>query len=121
MDKFKAMQTVVAIADGGSLTAAAGELDASLPAVVRTLALLEQELGVRLFNRTTRRVTLTDEGRAYIERCRRVLSDVAEAENALSAGAAEPSGLINVTASVLFGQLFVAPAVMRFVRQYEKV
>lgn len=121
VDKFKAMQTAVAIADAGSLTAAAAKLDASLPAVVRTLAMLEQALGVRLFNRTTRRVSLTDEGRAYIERCRRVLADVAEAEDALTVGAVEPSGLINVTASVLFGQLFVAPAVMRFVQQYEKV
>jgi DNA-binding transcriptional LysR family regulator len=63
MDKLKAMQIAVAIADGGSLSAAADRLDLSLPVVVRTLAALEAQLGVRLFNRTTRRLSMTDEGR----------------------------------------------------------
>ncbi len=63
-DKLKAMQTFVRIVDDGSLTAAAASLDSSLPAVVRTLAALESALQVRLLNRTTRRLSLTDEGRA---------------------------------------------------------
>ena len=70
MDTFRAMHTFVQIADQGSLTAAARALDTSLPAVVRALAALEQHLGVRLFNRTTRRIALTDEGRAYLDSCR---------------------------------------------------
>lgn len=80
MDKLEAMQTVVRIADSGSLTAAAVALDSSLPAVVRTLAALEQALGVRLFNRTTRRLAPTDEGLRYLERRRQVLALVAETE-----------------------------------------
>jgi DNA-binding transcriptional LysR family regulator len=121
MDKLKAMQTVVAIADAGSLTAASETLEASLPAVVRTLAMLEQHLGVRLFNRTTRRVSLTDEGRLYVEDCRRVLAAIADSESALTQDAVEPSGHLTVTASVLFGQMYVAPAVTRFVQQYPKM
>jgi len=121
MDKLKAMQTAVAIADAGSLTAAAEALGGSLPAVVRTLAMLEQHLGVRLFNRTTRRVSLTDEGRVYIEDCRRLLAAIDDSEAALTQDSVEPSGHLTVTASVLFGQMYVAPAVTRFVRQYPKM
>ena len=73
MDKLAAMATFVGIVDRGSLTAAAAALDTSLPSVVRRLAELEAVLGVRLLNRTTRRLSLTDEGREYYERSRRVL------------------------------------------------
>ncbi|HEY0825025.1 MAG TPA: LysR family transcriptional regulator [Ramlibacter sp.] len=118
MDKFRAMQTFVRIAEAGSLTAAARELGASLPAVVRSLAAYERALGVRLFHRTTRRITLTDEGRQHLERSRQVLSALEEAEAALSAGAATPSGQLHVTAPVLFGQMYVAPLVTRFVHQH---
>ncbi|MDX5445907.1 MAG: LysR family transcriptional regulator [Zoogloeaceae bacterium] len=121
MDKLKAMQIAVAIADGGSLTAAAERLDLSLPGVVRTLAALEAQLGVRLFNRTTRRLSMTDEGRQYVENGRRILADVAEVETLLVSGAVEPSGSITVTAPVMFGTLHVAPAVTRFVQHFEKM
>ena len=121
MDKFKAMATFVQIADAGTLTAAAKAGCSSLPAVVRSLAALEAHLGVRLFNRTTRRISLTAEGSQYLERCRAVLAAVADAENDLAAGAAEPSGPLVVTAPALFGQMYVAPAVTRFVQRYDKV
>ncbi|MDP2029030.1 MAG: LysR family transcriptional regulator [Thiobacillus sp.] len=121
MDKLKAMQTVVSIADEGSLTAAAAALDSSPPAVVRTLAALEAYLGIRLFNRTTRRISLTEEGHHYIENCRQLLVAVKDAESALIADAVEPSGQLTITAPVLFGQLYVAPAVTRFVQKYGKV
>lgn len=121
MDKLKAMQTVVSIADEGSLTAAAAALDSSPPAVVRTLAALEAYLGVRLFNRTTRRISPTEEGRHYIESSRQLLAAIQEAESALTTDAVEPSGLLTITAPVLFGQMFVAPAVTRFVQQHDKV
>jgi DNA-binding transcriptional LysR family regulator len=114
MDKLKAMQTFVRIAEEGSLTAAARALGASLPAVVRSLAAYEAELKVRLFNRTTRRISLTEEGRMHLERCRQVLVAVEEAESALTAEAAVPSGPITITAPVPFGQMYVAPAVTRF-------
>lgn len=121
MDKLKAMQTAVAIADAGSLTAAAEALESSLPSVVRTLAMLEQHLGVRLFNRTTRRISLTDEGGVYVEDCRRLLAAIADSEAALTPDGLEPSGHLTVTASVLFGQMYVAPAVTRFVQEYPKM
>lgn len=121
MDKLKAMQTFVHIADEGSLTAAARSRDSSLPAVVRTLAALEAHLGVRLFHRTTRRISLTEEGKHYLENCRQVLAAVDDAEAALSADAAEPAGQLTLTAPVLFGQMYVAPAVMRFVQRFERM
>lgn len=118
MDKLRAMQTFVRIADEGSLTAAARDLGASLPAVVRSLAAYETALGVRLFNRTTRRISLTEEGRQHLERCRQVLAAVDDAEAALGAGASEPAGHLTLTAPVLFGQMYVAPAVTRFVARH---
>jgi len=118
MDKFRAMQTFVAIAESGSLTGAARGLGSSLPAVVRALAAYERELGVRLFHRTTRRISLTDEGRQHLERSRHVLAALAEAESALSAEAAAPAGHLQITAPVLFGQMYVAPVVTRFVQRH---
>ncbi|MDB6060919.1 MAG: transcriptional regulator, LysR family [Verrucomicrobiaceae bacterium] len=121
MDKLKAMQVFMQIAEHGSLTAAARALDSSLPAVVRTLAALEVELNVRLFNRTTRRISLTEEGKKYLASCRLILSALVDAEAALTEGAQDPSGHLTITAPVLFGQMFVAPAVTRFVQRYAKM
>lgn len=121
MDKLKAMRTFVHVAEGGSLTKAAATLELSLPAVVRSLAALEEMLGVRLINRTTRRSSLTVEGQEYLARCRTVLAAVDDAEAALAVGDAEPRGPIALTAPVLFGQLFVAPTVTRFVQRYPRV
>ncbi len=118
MDKLRAMQTFVQIADQGSLTAAARVLGSSLPAVVRALAAYEALLGVRLFNRTTRRISLTDEGRRHLDSCRQVLAAVDESEAALGAEARTPVGHLNVTAPVLFGQMYVAPAITRFVQAH---
>lgn len=121
MDKLQAMATFVQIADRGSLTAAADALGASLSSVVRTLAALEQSVGVRLMNRTTRRIALTEEGHDYLERCRRILADVEDAEQALNTGTQEPAGVLRVTAPVLFGQLHVAPAVAGFLARYRRM
>jgi DNA-binding transcriptional LysR family regulator len=121
MDKLKAIQTFVQIAEEGSLTRAARALGGSLPAVVRALATLEAHLGVRLFHRTTRRVTLTEEGKRYLESCRQVLAAVEEADGALQAEAHEPAGQLTITAPVLFGHMHVAPAVTRFLQRYDKM
>jgi DNA-binding transcriptional LysR family regulator len=121
MDKLRAMDTFVRIVEGGSLTAAADALGTSLPSVVRQLAALESALDVRLLNRTTRRLALTDEGREYYERAKRLLADVEDAEAALSARRVEPRGRLRVTASVLFGRLHVAPAVNAFVAKHPAV
>lgn len=121
MDKLRAMQIAVAIADGGSLTAAADRLDISLPVVVRILAALESQLGVRLFNRSTRRLALTGEGRQYVAQCRQILADIHDAEAALLGDAVDPAGAIAVTAPVLFGQKHVAPVVTAFVRHHTRM
>ncbi|CFB62160.1 HTH-type transcriptional regulator DmlR [Pandoraea apista] len=121
MDKLRAMQTFVAIVDQGSLSAAARALNSSLPAVVRTLAALETSLDVRLLNRTTRRIALTEEGRGYLDTCRQILSELQEAEARLAARHEAPTGTLVVTAPVLFGQLHVAPALYRFLRAYPAV
>lgn len=121
MDLLKHMRIFVTIADSGSLTAAAQALDTSLPSVVRSLAMLEAHLGVRLFNRSTRRIALTDEGRRYLADARQVLSAVDEAEATVRADMREPTGLLRITAPVLFGQMYVAPAVNRFVARHTGV
>ena len=121
MDKLKAMQAFIHIAEEGSLTAAAQVMESSLPAMVRMLAGFEAQLGVRLFNRTTRRISLTEEGRRHLESCRQVLAALADAEAALSADAAEPAGHLIITAPMLFGQMHVAPAVTRFVQHHDKM
>jgi DNA-binding transcriptional LysR family regulator len=121
MDKLKALHTFIAIVDRGSLTAAADAMDSSLPAVVRTLATLESHLGVRLLNRTTRRLSLTEDGRQYLGRARRIVADVEEADRLLGTQQAEPSGALSVTAPVLFGQYHVAPAVTRFLQRHPQM
>lgn len=121
MDKLGAMRTFVEIARRGSLTAAAEALDRSPPTMVRVLAALEDQLGARLLARTTRRMSLTEEGRVYLDRCERILADVDEAERAVVARDAEPQGEIRVTAPVLFGQRHVAPAVTSFLEAHPRV
>ena len=108
MDRLKAMATFVAIADHGSLTEAALRLGRSLPTVVRTLATLERHLETRLFNRTTRRVELTEEGALYLRRCRHVLAEIDQIEAELS-GDLAPAGPVSITAPIALGQQEVAP------------
>lgn len=114
MDKLKAMAAYVRIVEAGSLTAAADALDVSQPSMVRLLAALETALGVRLINRTTRRMAPTDEGREYYEHCKLVLSAVDEAEASLSARRSEPRGRLRVTSSVTFGRELLAPLVVDY-------
>ncbi len=121
MDKLSAMRAFVEIADRGSLTAAADALGKAQPTMVRTLANLEAELGTRLLRRTTRRISLTEEGRGYLERCRQILTDVDEAERALVSGDTEPRGELRVTAPVTFGQWHVAPAIVAFLQRHTQV
>lgn len=121
MDKLKAMAAYVRIVDAGSLTAAADALDVSQPSMVRLLASLEESLGVRLINRTTRRMALTDEGREYYERCKLVLSQVDEAEASLTARRAEPRGRLRITSSVTFGRALLAPLVVDFMARYPQL
>lgn len=121
MDKLKSLQTFVRIADLGSLTAAAAALDTSVPSVVRQLAALERHLGTRLFQRTTRRVALTAEGRAYLARCRDVLALLADADAALRSDSGDVRGHLRITAPVLFGEQHVAPIVAAFAQRHPQV
>jgi len=121
MDKLKAMASFVRIVDAGSLTAAADALDVSQPSMVRQLAALEAAVGVRLINRTTRRMALTDEGREYYERCKLVLAAVDEAEASLSARRSEPRGRLRITSSVTFGRALLAPLIVDFMAEHTQL
>ena len=121
MDRLKAMQTFVQIAEQGSLTRAAAAMGLSLPVVVRSLAALESHLGVRLFQRTTRRIALTDEGRTYLDRTREVLAAADAADRAVSTDASALTGALTLTAPVMFGQMYVAPALVRFMQQHPQL
>lgn len=121
MNLFDAMRAFIEIVDRGSMTAAAEALGRSQPAIARTLAALEARVGARLLNRTTRRMSLTPEGRDYLARCRSILADVEEAELAAGRHQVEPRGELRITAPVLFGRLHVAPALTEFLRRYPEL
>lgn len=121
MDKLRAMQSFARIVERGSLTAAAESLRVSLPSMVRSLAALEAGLGVRLINRTTRRMALTNEGREYYDCCKRVLAEVEQAENALTARQGTPRGRLRITASVMLGSMHVAPVLSAFAARHPAV
>lgn len=114
MDKLKQMESFVSVATRGSLTAAA-QAEGVAPAIMgRRLDALEERLGVKLLVRTTRRISLTHEGSAFLEDCQRLLTDVANAEASVSAGGVKASGHLRVTAPAGFGRRHVAPLVPRF-------
>ena len=114
MDKLKAFESFVSIATRGSLTAAA-KAEGVAPAIMgRRLDALEESLGVKLLVRTTRRISLTHEGSAFLEDCQRLLSDVANAEASVSAGGVKATGHLRITAPAGFGRRHVAPLVPRF-------
>lgn len=121
MDKFQEMQSFVAVVDAGSFVGAADALDTSKAAISRHVAELEQRLGVRLLHRTTRKLSLTDDGQSFYHRCTELLAAVAEAENELSSRSAEASGLLRVSAPVTFGILHLAPLWGRFLAAHPKV
>ena len=121
MDRLKQIESFVAVATKGSLTAAA-LAEGVAPAVIgRRIDALEERLGVKLLVRTTRRITLTHEGSAYLEDCQRVLTDLASAEASVSAGGVKASGHLRITAPAGFGRRHVAPLVPRFVAAHPDV
>jgi DNA-binding transcriptional LysR family regulator len=121
MDRFAAMRVFIAVADAGSLSAAGRRLGMPLATVSRHLAALEEQLGLRLFTRTTRRLALTEPGRSYLETTRRVLDELDAAERRLGGEHAEPQGKLALTAPVVFGRLHVLPIVIAFLAAYPKV
>ena len=114
MDRLKQIESFAAVATRGSLTAAA-QAEGVAPAVIgRRIDALEERLGVKLLLRTTRRITLTHEGSAFLEDCQRLLADLASAEASVSAGGVKASGHLRVTAPAGFGRRHVAPLVPAF-------
>ena len=121
MDRLDAVTIFVAVAEQGSFAEAARHLSRSPASVTRAVAALEERLRVRLLNRTTRSVSLTDAGLRYLESCRRLLGAYDELE-ALNVGEqVEPRGTINVTAPAMFGRLHVLPVVRSFLDRHPKV
>lgn len=121
MNKLRSMEVFTQVVERGSLTAAADALDMSPPAVVRALAALERSVGTRLLHRTTRRQSLSDDGREYYEHCKRVLAEVEAADEALSARRASPRGRLRVTAPVMYGRLQVVQKINAFLSRYPGV
>lgn len=121
MDRLRAMRVFAAIAQAGSLTAASRLLGMPLTNVSRSLTALERELRVPLFVRTTRMITLTDNGREYLQSCRSILDEVTSAEARLRGKAGEPRGELAITAPVAFGRLHVLPAVTAYLDKFPDV
>src|SRR6195256_656277 len=121
MDRIDAMQAFVAVADLQGFAPAARKLGLSPSGLTRLIAALEDRLGARLLQRTTRSVTLTDAGARYLERARRILADVEEAELAAEGERTRPSGRLVVSAPVGFGRLYVSPVVSAYLKRYPDV
>jgi DNA-binding transcriptional LysR family regulator len=121
MDRLDAMQAFVMVADLKGFAPAARKLRLSPSAVTRLISALENRLGARLLQRTTRSVTLTDTGARYLERARRILADVEEAEVAAEGERARPSGRLIVSAPVGFGRLHVSPVMITYLKRYRDV
>jgi DNA-binding transcriptional LysR family regulator len=121
MDRLQSMSIVLAAADAGSLSAAARRLGVPLASVSRKVSELEAHLGTRLFNRSVRRLTLTDAGRSYVGACRRILEDVEEAERAAAGEYSAPRGDLTITAPIVFGRLHVLPVAMDFLKAYPDI
>lgn len=105
----------------GSLAATARELNLTPPAVSRRLSLMEERLGVRLLNRTTRRISPTNEGEVYFQHAQRILSDIDEMEQLVTRSRAAPKGLLRVNAPLGFGRSYIAPAISKFAKSFPDV
>ncbi len=115
------MQFFVQLLRCASLTGAARELQVSPAAVSKRLSGLESRLGVSLLNRTTRRLSLTEQGRTYLDNARRILEEIEAVESGLQAALAQPAGLLRVNATLGFGRMHVGPAIAGFSRKYPRV
>jgi LysR family transcriptional regulator for bpeEF and oprC len=121
MDQLLAMRVFTRVAERGSFAQAADELDISRAAASGHVATLEKHLGVRLLNRTTRRVSLTAEGADFLRRCRRILDEIQDAEETLRGSRSKPQGLLRVDVPVAFGRYLLLPALPEFTRRYPAI
>jgi DNA-binding transcriptional LysR family regulator len=118
IDRLHLMSVFVAVAEEAGFAGAARRLNMSPPAVTRAVAALEKHLGIKLFNRTTRYVRVTEAGQHYLEDAKRVIAAADEADESAVGLNAEPSGHIVVTASVLFGRLYVMSGIIDYMKRY---
>lgn len=121
MDRLEAMSILVAVSEAGSLSAAGRRLDIPLPTVSRKVTELEAHLNARLLIRSTRQLTLTDAGTAYVSACKRILEQVGDAERAAAGEYSAPRGDLVVTAPIVFGRLHVLPAVDEFLAAFPEI
>jgi DNA-binding transcriptional LysR family regulator len=121
VDRIEDIEVFAEVAGQGSFVAAARRLNRSPTAITRAVADLEARLGVRLINRTTRAVSLTDAGERFLAGARRVLADLAEIEQAAAGFGVAPRGELSVTAPILFGRLHVLPIVTQFLEKFPDV
>ncbi len=115
------MTVAVAVGEAGSLSAAARRLHMPLPTVSRRLSNLEAHLNTRLFNRSTRHLTPTEPGQAYLKACKRILEDVSETERAAAGEFSTPKGDLVISAPIVFGRLHVLPMITAFLKTYPEV
>lgn len=121
MDQLDSMRVFIAVADTGGFAPAARLLRVSPPAVTRAIAALEQRLGARLLNRTTRQVRLTEAGQRFLADCKRIVAELQDAEALARNAHVEPQGVLAVTAPVMFGRMHIAPLLLDFLEQHPKV
>lgn len=121
MDRWALMETFVAVADEEGFAPAARRLGVSPPVVTRSIAALEERLGVRLLERTTRKVRVSEAGARYLGDCRRLLAELADAEAAVSGAHETARGSLGVTASVMFGRMFVSKILVEFLAKHPEV
>ncbi|MFB8828450.1 LysR substrate-binding domain-containing protein [Azotobacter sp. CWF10] len=121
MNQVSELAFFIQLIRSGSLAATARELNLTPPAVSKRLAHLEQRLGVRLLNRTTRSISLTSEGELYLLNAQRILGEIEEMERQVSSSRAAPKGLLRVNAPLGFGRAYVGPAISSFVKRYPDV
>lgn len=121
MDRFAAIRVFCKVVESGSFARAADQLGASTTSASRHVAELEAHLQTRLLNRTTRRLSLTETGRAFYERAVQLLADLQEAEQEANRATVEPRGTIRLTASIAFGVRFMTPAIAEFLARHREV
>jgi DNA-binding transcriptional LysR family regulator len=121
MDRFQEMQVFATVAQEQGFSAAARRLGMSAASVTRAVAALEKRIGTLLLTRTTRSVHLSEAGQRYLEDCRRILTEVQEAEDSAAGSHAQPRGQMTITAPVLFGELFVTPVMVGYLTQFPEV
>lgn len=118
---FGAMQVFISVADSGSFSESARRLGISQPSVSRQINALEEHLGVRLLQRTTRRISLTEAGRVYYEKARQIQRDVKEASQSISGFNETPSGVLRVSAPFTWADMILAPHIGEFLTQYPDI